>query len=143
MSSTRRRHNLIDKRTHCLWQHILLLLVTVKKRLFSLYDYLAGETIRAILHCQTNIVRRAVSLDVRFPETRAQITRALSERQAHRYEKQTSNENSHRATILDSGYSHRGRKQQINALPDMSARPGTFPLPSTLALSEPGNSSSR
>jgi hypothetical protein len=47
-------------------------LFIVKERLFSLYDYLASYSVRAVLYRQSNIVRSRKPLDVWLSITAAQ-----------------------------------------------------------------------
>jgi len=69
MPATSWRHNLINDLANGFRWHIGVCLFTVKKRLFPRYDYLAGETVRTILHRQSNIACHGKPLDVWFPVT--------------------------------------------------------------------------
>jgi hypothetical protein len=86
----------------------------MKERLFPFYDYLACQSVRTILHCQSNIACGGKPLDVWLPITIAQRLRSLSCGQAERCDKQTRNDNSLSATIPRFGLiAFKGRKHII------------------------------
>jgi hypothetical protein len=63
---------LIDDFIDCFRYHVLEDLFIVNEGLFSLYDYLASYTVRAVLYRQSNIVRSRKPFDVWLSITVAQ-----------------------------------------------------------------------
>jgi hypothetical protein len=67
--TTRGRRYAIDDLAYRFRWHRVARLFAVKERLFPLYNYLASQTVRTVLHCQSNIASSGKPLDVWLPIT--------------------------------------------------------------------------